>query len=92
MAQNAEQLQKLPKTTLIKMAVDKIQDSTFHAGDFDLIEIWREGEDLTVEFDHVINYIPVKGQFYYGIYINLVTGSPVRYIKGKGPWDEEVKF
>jgi hypothetical protein len=92
MAQSATELIKLSKDSLINMAIKKISEPTFDVADFDQIEVWMDGEDLTVDFQHAIEFIPQKGQFYYGLSLNLISGSPAMYIKGKGPWEEDVTF
>lgn len=92
MAQSAKELSKLPKEKLIELAAAKINDSTFHAGDFSNIEVWLEENELTIEFGHIIQFIPKHGQFYYSVSADLVSGTTGHSIKGDGPDDAEIFF
>ena len=92
MAQTVSELRKLPKDSLIKMAAKKITEPSFDIKDFTRIEIWAEGDEITVDFDHAIRFIPMKGQFYYNVSVELVRASSSRQIIGDGPFDEEVHF
>ncbi len=92
MAQTVSDLRKLSKDSLIKMAAKKIDEPSFIVNDFNQIEIWVEDEELTVEFGYAIRFIPKKGQFYYSVSVELVSGSSSRYLKGEGPNDKDVQF
>jgi hypothetical protein len=92
MAQSAKELSKLSKEELIKMATAKIDEPSFRVSDFTEIEVWLEDKELTVEFGHVIRFIPKRGQYYYSVSVDLVSGSSSRSIKGDGPDDEDIKF
>ncbi len=92
MAQSAKELSKLPKEKLIEMAAAKIDEPSFRASDFTQIEVWLEDKELTVEFNHVIRFIPKRGQYYYSVSVDLVSGSSGRSIKGDGPDDEDIQF
>lgn len=92
MAQSVSELRKLPKDSLIKMAAKKITEPSFDVNDFSLIEIWAEDDDISVDFGHAIRFIPMKGQYYYNVSVDLIHGSSNRQILGDGPDDEEVHF
>jgi hypothetical protein len=92
MAQSAKELSKLPKEELIKMAAAKIDEPSFRISDFTEIEVWLEDKELTVEFSHVIRFIPKRGQYYYSVSVDLVSGTTGRSIKGDGPDDEDIQF
>jgi hypothetical protein len=92
MAQSAKELSKLPKEKLIELAAAKINDSTFRAGDFTKIEVWLEDDELTIEFEHIIRFIPKRGQFYYSLTVDFISGTTGHSIKGEGPDDAEIFF
>ena len=92
MAQTVSKLRRLPKDTLIEMAVKKVRDPSFDIKDFTSIEVWAEDDDLSVKFDHAIKFVPMKGQFYYRVSVDFIGGSVNRQILGKGPFDEELQF
>jgi hypothetical protein len=92
MAQTVSKLRKLPKDTLVEMAVKKIRDTSFDKKDFTAIEVWAEDDDISVKFDHAIKFVPMKGQFYYRVSVDLMGGSVNRLILGKGSNDEDVQF
>lgn len=92
MAQSAKELSKLPKEKLIELATAKINDLNFRAGDFTNIEVWLEEDELTIEFKHTIQFIPKRGQFYYSISVDFVSGTTGHSIKGDGPDDAEIFF
>jgi hypothetical protein len=92
MAQSAQELSKLPKEKLIEMAVSKIKEPSFRLTDFTEIEVWLEDDELTVEFGHVIRFIPKRGQYYYSVSVDLISGSTGRSIQGVGPDDAELTF
>jgi len=58
MAQSAKELSNLTKEELIEMATAKIDDPSFRLIDFTEIDIWLEDNELTVEFGHIIQFIP----------------------------------
>jgi hypothetical protein len=92
MAQSAEELSKLPKEKLIALAVSKIKEPSFRLADFTEIEIWLEDNELTVDFGHVIRFIPKRGQYYYSVSVDLISGSAGRSIQGRGPDDADLTF
>jgi hypothetical protein len=92
MSQSAKELSKLPKEKLIELAVQKIDEPSFRLADFTEIEVWLEDNELTVEFGHVIRFIPKRGQYYYSVSVDLVSGSTGRSIQGKGPDDADLSF
>jgi hypothetical protein len=92
MTQSVSKLRKLPKDTLVEMAIKKIRNPSFDAKDFTSIEVWAEDDDVSVKFDHAIKFVPMKGQFYYRVSVDLIGGSVNRQRLGKGPDDEEVQF
>lgn len=92
MAQSAQELSKLPKETLIEMAAARVNEPSFRAADFTQVDVWLEEDVLTVNFEHVIQFIPKKGQYYYSVSVELPRGSVGRSIKGDGPDDEDIPF
>ena len=92
MAQSLTELRILPKDSLIKMACKKIDEPSFDVQDFNQIEIWVDDPELSVEFGHVIRFIPRKGQYYYSVSVDLVSGTTGRLIQGDSPTYEEVRF
>jgi hypothetical protein len=92
MAQTAEELSKLPREKLIELAVSKIKEPSFRLGDFTEIKVWLEDNELTVEFEHVIRFIPKRGQYYYSVSVDLISGSIGRSIQGVGPDDADLTF
>jgi hypothetical protein len=92
MAQSAKELSKLSKERLIEMAVAKVDEPSFRITDFSSIEIWLDEDELTVEFEHAIRFIPKRGQFYYSVSVDLISGSTVHSIKGNGPDNEDIQF
>lgn len=91
MAQQVEELVQLPKDTLVKMAIKKIDEPSFDVRDFDQIEIWADENDVTVMFDHAIRFIPRKGQYYYSATVDLISGTKGRSILGS-PDQDELEF
>jgi hypothetical protein len=92
MSQSAKELSKLPKEKLIEMAVSKIKEPSFRLADFTEIEVWLEDNELTVDFGHLIRFIPKRGQYYYSVSVDLISGSTGRSIQGRGPDDVELTF
>ena len=92
MAQPADAFIKLSKDSLIMLAAKNVTEPTFRAQDFNNIEVWQDGDQVYVVFDHAIRFIPKKGQYYYSVTVDLVTGSPSMSILGEGPLDQEVGF
>lgn len=92
MAQTAEELSKLPKEKLVALAVSKINEPSFRLADFTEIEVWLEGQELTVQFGHIVRFIPRRGQYYYSVSVDLISGSTGRSIQGDGRDDAEITF
>jgi hypothetical protein len=92
MAQTAKERSKLPKEKLIEMAAAKITEPSFRLADFTKIDVWLEDKELTVEFNHLIRFIPKKGQFYYSVSVDLISGTTGHSIQGDGPFNEELEF
>ena len=87
LAQSIEDLKRLSKDSLISLAVRKINNAVFKPDQFTNISVWTEAEELTVEFDHAIQFIPKRGQYYYSVSVELVKGSSSRRIMGDGEVD-----
>ncbi len=92
MSQSVSKLRLLSKDSLVNMAVRKIIEPSFDVKDFDRIDVWVEENELLVEFDHAIRFIPPKGQFYFSVAVDLVTGNISRSIQGEGPQDAQIQF
>jgi hypothetical protein len=87
-AQPFDELRKLPKDSLVKMAAKKFREPSFDVSDFSQVEVWAEDGELTVELGHVIRFIPKRGQYYYSVSVNLVAGNSSRQIMGNGDEDD----
>ena len=74
------------------MAAQKIDEPSFNVNDFTAIEIWVEGDEMTVEFGYAIRFIPAKEQYYYNVSVELPSGSSSRQIIGYDKNNETVTF
>jgi hypothetical protein len=92
MAQTAAELRELPKDSLIKMAIKKINDPEFKRKEFTRTEIWTKKDEVMVKFDNVIQLVPRRGQYYSNVTVDLISGTIGRQIMGDGPDDAEVHY
>jgi hypothetical protein len=82
-AQSLEELKRLPKEELIKMAVQKTGDSAFHFHRFTMIRVWANKNDIDVEFGHLVEYQPRKKNYWYSVTVPLIQGTATKRISGK---------
>lgn len=76
-AQTLAELVKLPKDTLVRMAMAKLEKDADWFADFDRVAIWSYPtiNRLNVEFERRVNFIGAEGKYINAVYVDLVSGS-----------------
>jgi len=77
-----EEFKKLGRDSLIKMAIAKINDSTFHAKYYDRVTVKANATTVQVEFELSIRLRSGKNCFYDNVSVGLLNGTTGTGVSG----------
>jgi hypothetical protein len=78
-----EELKKLGRDSLIKMAIREINDTAFHAQYYDVVEVRANKTSVEVDFSLSIRFHSGKKCFYEHVYVGLLNGPTGKSSSGE---------
>ena len=92
---NAEEIINLSQESIIKIAIDKLNQRftkaeiiDFDPANFDRVKVMVAADSVSISFGMAYRYVPINSAFYYGIYINL-TENVISYKPLSNPQDQD---